>query len=92
MLTYNRNFSRNPESIPQEFTKEVMNEDGSSTILTSDKPFESPYDGLDCRSFTIEAKIKAGVPLKPISPHSMSGNISGIDKATALVEEASKAK
>lgn len=88
MLTYNHKFPRNPEHISQVYTKEVVNEDGSSTILTDTKPFESPYKGLDSDSFKIGARIQAGVPLNRVKPRSLGGSIGSIDNASSMVDKA----
>lgn len=88
MLSYNRVFPRNPEPIPQVYHKTVINEDETSSILSQSLPFESPFKGLDSNSFTLSARIKAGVNLQNVPPTKLGSSIGSVDSATSFVDSA----
>ena len=93
MFTYSRRFTpESTPSIPQVFSEEVTNDDGSVSVHTSDTPFESPYEGLDADSFKISSQIKAGVPLREVSPRPLGSSIDSVDEVNAKLSEMSNAK
>lgn len=90
MFTYSRRFTpESTPSIPQVFSEEVTNDDGSVSVHTSDIPFESPYQGLDADSFKISAQIKAGVPLREVSPTRLGSSIDSVDSVNEKLTELS---
>lgn len=93
MFTYSRRFvSASTPSIPQVFSEEVTNEDGSVSVHTSDTPFDSPYEGLDADSFKISAQIKAGVPLREVSPTRLGSSLDSVDAVNEKLTELSNSK
>lgn len=82
-----RKFPRNPQPIGEVYRKQVFNEDGSSTVLESEKSFDSPFIGLDARSFSASSQLRAGVSLTPAPSLSPIGStIGSVDRVSAEFE------